>query len=61
VRRLGSQRIVLETLDGSFTGRFVTDALPDRALVVLFADERAEPSEPLVVPLDRILSATAVC
>ncbi len=59
LRRFGSQRVALATVDGSFTGRLVPSALTDRAIVVLFEAEGGEPGPPLVIALDRILGAAA--
>jgi hypothetical protein len=43
------------TTDGTFTGRFVTGAITDRSVVVMFANDAGDPSEPLVILVDRIL------
>jgi len=46
------------TTDGTFTGRFVTGAISDRSVVVTFAADDGDPSEPLVILIDRILAVS---
>ena len=52
IRAFGSQRVVMRTSDGIFTGRFAPEFLRERAILVLF--RTASESEPLAIDLERI-------